>query len=214
MKSSSNYGAGIALSLGSILCVITMLLLPVGQSVQQIASVRVPNIMAHSIAIFAVPFLYLGGKGLREILKEDWFFANIGQSFFSFAILAALLAASCNGLALPFFVDSLDVNAPGIQEQVENILSYGFALNRGFDYIFMTGVAIAIILWGVAILRTNALSRALGMAGLLIGALGVYTVFSGTLGIHLHEFKIYVFGFVAWTIWAGVEMLRFKSPKS
>ncbi len=214
MKLSSNSGAGIVIILGAILCIITMMLHPVGGDLHHISHIRNSNIMAHSLAIFSVPLLYMGGKGLASILGRDSFFANLGQSFFTFSIIAVMLAATCNGLALPFFVDQLDPSVPGVENEIRQVMHYNFALNKAFDYMFMTGVAVAMILWGIAILISTKLTKMLGVGGILVGLLGLISVFTGLLGISLQEFTIYVFGFVGWTVWAGIEMARFKPKPS
>ncbi len=210
MKLNSAQYSGISIILGSLFAMITMILHPVGGDLHHIKEVGKMGMYVHSLAIFSVPFLYLGARGLSTILIKDWFFANLGRSIFLFAIIAVMLAAAVNGLVLPFFVNTIDLTSQTEVETAQLILHYNFSLNRTMDLIFMAGVTLSMICWSVAVIKTGILRKALGFAGLIIGLIGLIGTLSGQIGTNLHGFTAFIFGFVVWTVWAGVEMCLLK----
>ena len=207
MKTRDYKAAAVSLGLGSFLMIVTMVLHPVGADIAAIQAVSMIAIVSHGIAISSVPFTYLGFKGLSRYLGSQWYFSQAGLSFFLFSGVAVISAAGINGLAVPFFVEGLDANAPN-NDTVYWILRYSFRLNRAYDYVFMGFSCVAVFCWSIAILRSGRLSQALGVFGVIIGIIGLALVLFGGDLTHLADFRLFVFGYVAWIIWACLALYR------
>ena len=72
-------------------------------------------------------------------------------------------------------------------------------------------VAVAALLFGVAVLRTQALPRWLGYAVLVAGVLGVVGGLTPLAGLFSVIRVLGLVGFIIWTLAAGTAMLRIRS---
>ena len=207
MKTRDYKASAVSSGLGSFLMIVTMVLHPLGDDIAGIQAISLIAIISHSIAISSVPFTYLGFKGFTRYLDSPWYFSQAGMSFFVFSSVTVISAAAINGLAVPFFVEGLDANDPNV-DTAYWILRYSFRLNRAYDYIFMGFACGAVLCWSIAILKSKRLPSGLGVFGLIIGAIGLGLVLFGRDLARLAEFRLFVFGYVAWIVWAGVALYR------
>lgn len=199
---------GIALLAGSFLMVVTMVLHPVGGSWEQLLRIARMAVIAHAIGILSLPISLMGYRGLSKRLKGDYFFAETGKLFITFALIAGMVAAALNGLALPIFIEQFRDATPEVLENVRIALRYGMSLNHAFDYIMIGGMCLAILCWSVAILRTKAFPVWLAYLGILLSGTAVILALTGFYFVDLHGFRIFIFGVVIWTVCAAVLMVR------
>ena len=199
---------GVALLLGSFLMVVTMVLHPVGGNWEHLLRIARMAVIAHAIGILSLPISLMGYRGLSVKLKDDYFFSELGKLFITFALIAGMLAAALNGLALPFFIEQFRNTTPEVLDNVRLVLRYGMSLNHAFDYIMIGGMCLSILCWSVAILRTKAFPVWLGWLGILLSGTAVILALTGFYFVDLHGFRMFIFGVVIWTVCAGVLMLR------
>jgi hypothetical protein len=81
---------GWSLVTGCLLMVVTMILHPTGGSFEQIINIATMAIVAHSIAIFSVPFTWVGFWGLQLKLTQNSFLSLLAFAFASIALIASL----------------------------------------------------------------------------------------------------------------------------
>lgn len=209
MQQLSNRSAGISMLVGSVLLLVTMVLHPSGGSVEHLLAISTMIIVAHGIAIGSIPVLYLGFKGLSRHLASQGnpLLAVLGHYVMSIALLAGMLAATVNGLALPFFVQHLAEASAEQLTLAHMILDYNHSLNQAFDYLFIIGVCAAILLWSVQVLRYRLLPVWLGYAGvaLNLGAFGL--LYMGINLIGLFGFRLFIFSLAGWIVAAAVSLL-------
>ena len=208
MKNRDYKASAISLGVGNFLMIVTMVLHPVGGDIAGLQQVSSMAIISHAIAICSLPFTYLGFKGLTQYLKGHWFFAEAGFSFFLFASIAVLSAGTVNGLVVPFFVEGLDTTANPSTDMAYMVLRYSFSLNKAYDLIFMCFTCLAVLSWSLAILRMKLLNQLLGWFGVALGLVGLFLVLFGGVLTHLHDFRLFIFGYVLWAILAGVALYR------
>ena len=211
MNNQQEKASGVALLSGSFLMVVTMVLHPVGGSLEHLWRVSTMIIIAHAIGIFSLPITLLGYRGLASKLHEAFFMSQLGKLFITFAMIAGMLAAAINGLALPMYINRYREAGPEVLENMKMILRYGTSLNHAFDYIMIGGMCLAILCWSIAILKTRVFPVWLGYLGILLSGTAVVMVLSGFYLVDLHGFRLFIFGVVAWTACAGVLMVRRRS---
>lgn len=204
--------AALCLLIGSLLATITMLLHPSGGSMEHIKHIQSAIVFSHSLAIFCLPFVGFGSWGLSVLLQTPGRIAMLAFFVFCAGLTAAMIAASINGLVLPYFVGRY-FNS-GIDEAVlKAIIGYGRYFNAAMDYIFIAACVFAIGLWSVIIVIKGQLPKWIGYYGFVIIAFGLVGVFTNFNFISVFGFRIFIFGFVSWLVMVGGIMRWRKEDK-
>lgn len=209
MKLSINKASGLAIIIGSIMIIVTMALHPTGGSLEYVAGIAQLAIFVHALAITSVPVLFLGFLGLSYYLSESKILSTGAIVIYGFGLVAVLIAAAINGLATPdFILNNFEGSTPEKQEQMRLIISYQLSLNHAFDKIFIVSTCIASILWSLAIIRLQSLPLWIGIGGVLLGLVGTCLFFAGFIGLDVHQFGLFIFGYAGWSVLIGIMLWR------
>ena len=95
MKSSFEKNAGIALILGSIMMVVTMILHPAGD-LEDVTLI----ISTHSLAILSIPITLLGFWGLTRYMGTNYFLPMVSFITMALGLFAAMCAAGNKWICL------------------------------------------------------------------------------------------------------------------
>jgi hypothetical protein len=202
--------AGISLIIFAFLLVVTMVLHPVGGSIEHILNITGIIVVAHSLAIFSLPFGWVGFWGLTRKIGTDNFMSVLGFAMMSLGLVAALLAAATNGLAMPIFLQHYKDATPETLTAIGPILHYGYAVNHAFDYVYTGAFCVAIGCWSIAIWRTRALASWIGWFGIVL-SVGTAAIFiSGVAVNNLHGLRIFVSCIMLWIVLTGVVLWKKK----
>ncbi|MEL7001506.1 MAG: hypothetical protein AAFN93_02095 [Bacteroidota bacterium] len=200
--------AGRALIIGSVLMVLTMILHPVGGDIHHLIRISQVIIISHSLAIASIPINFYGFWGLTTKLGKTDIFSLLAFIIMGMSLLGAMLAASINGLALPFFVDHYgEANADTINA-IHPVLEYSFALNKAMTIIYIVGSCLSVSLWSMAIIKQKSLPVWIGYLGLSLGVIAVILLLSGFVFNDLHGLRIFVVGNVVWTILTAYSLIK------
>lgn len=210
MKHKEQSDAGLALIVGSLLMIATMVLHPVGGDFNHLLKIATVGIVSHSLAILAVPFVGYGFFGLSVRLKEASFLSNAGFSIMLFALVAAMIAAATNGLILTDLVRSYEGASAETIESLKPLFVFMRSFNHAFDYIFMGGVCLSMLFWSIAILKTKSMKSWVGYFGILLTATSFILFLSGFELLHLAGFRVFIFGNVAWILTVGFYLKNSK----
>lgn len=185
-----------------------MVLHPTGGGFEHLLRNSSMAIISHSLAILSVPFSGLGFLGLTKALEKDRFFPKPAFAVMVVGSLAAVLAATVNGLAQPLFAAMYREASMETINTIKPIFHYNMALNHAFDYILIASMFISVLFWSIAILRTSTLPRWIGYVGisLVMGALIAITL--GFYFLDLHGFRFVILGWVAWIVCVAIFLLR------
>lgn len=186
-----------------------MILHPIGGDFAHLIAVSKMGMIAHSLAIFSIPFSALGFIGLNRKLGRNDFFSRLGLAFMLLGLLAALLAATANGLVLPLFIEDYAKATPETIESLRPFLRYNLAFNHAFDYQLITGMFLSMFCWSIAILQSDNLPRWIAYLGFLIVLIILGAILGGFYFLDLSGFRVFVFGWlvwilaVAWKLWTA-----------
>lgn len=200
---------GLSLIVGSVLAIITMALHPVGGDFDHIRAIAKPLIFTHALAILCLPFMLFGFYGLTRLLGEKRHLATLALIVAAFGLFAAFLAALFNGLVLPSFLAGHDPVDPVEIAQMKLIVSYGFAVNKALDYVFIIALCVAMCFYALALLRSPFVGKwtdylALGIVGVSVIGLVLGFAFTSLFG-----FRLFVFSFSIWILVSGLMVYRF-----
>lgn len=199
---------GISLISGSLLMIFTMILHPAGGSIERIIAISGTIITAHTIAIFSLPFILFGFYGLSKKLSDAYHLSTLALGFILFGLIAAMLAAMINGLAIPFFAGRY-ADQPELHESVvKPIISFGFSMNKPLDYVFITAFCMAITVYSLQCIRTKKLPVWIGYYGLLIMVLTIIGGLSGFAFTSLFGFRVFVFSLAGWILISGYYLIK------
>ena len=174
---------------------------------EHITHVKTAIVFSHSLAIFCLPFIGFGSWGLSVLLQTPNRMSMLAFFVFGTGLVAAMIAASINGIVLPYFVERY--HHSDIDEAVlKAILSYGHYFNAAMDYIFISACVFAIGVWSVIIVMKAQLPKWIGYYGFIIIAFGLIGIFKNFNFISVLGFRIFIFGLVSWLVLAGVLMPR------
>jgi hypothetical protein len=215
MKNSFEKNAGIALIIFTILLVFTMVLHPVGGSVERLIKITSPIVATHAVAILSLPFGWIGFWGLTRKIGTDHFGAVFAFATASLGLVAVMLAAATNGLILPIFLQHYKDATPEAIAAIKPVMRYSFAINLAFDYIYTVAFCLAILFWSIAILLTGKLAKWIGWAGIAIAVLAAAIFISGIALNDLKGFRIFVSIIVLWILLIGIALSKQnKKPAS
>ncbi|MEO9872166.1 hypothetical protein [Ekhidna sp.] len=208
MELKEQKGSGLALIIGSILMIATMVLHPVGGDFNHLLSIVTIGMVSHSIAIISVPFVAYGFWGLTARLSSESFLSKVGFSIMFFGLIAVMIAAATNGIILMDFVKSYEEASKETLKSLAPIFVFIRSFNHAFDFIFIGAVCISTLLWSISIVRTKKLAVWLGWFGISISLLAVLFLTLGFVFVDLHGFRLFIFGWVAWVVAAGLCLLK------
>jgi hypothetical protein len=202
--------SGWALIAGSVGILVTLVLHPNERGLfdpSQIESVRRTTIIVHSVALFALPLLFMGALGLSR--RIGWDSASAAaQIIYAFALGAMMNAIVIDGLVTPGLARAIVNAGPGESEAWKIALNHNGLLDAAFMNVFLMASSLAIVLWSVAIVRGGAFARAIGIYGCLLGAGTMMAQAAGLLSRSLHLFFLVLIAQAIWFLASGVQLCR------
>lgn len=199
---------GISIIFGSVMSIITMALHPVGGNIEHLINVSPVIVGTHTLGIASLPFMTFGFLGLTQLLRKKSIYADAGFVVFAFANIAALFAALFNGLVVPSLVNNYASVDEATLEIVRVTLSNNFYINAALDYVFIVGVCVSALLWSISIITTRTFSKWISGLGIVMGVTAIVSVVTGFTFISLTGFRVFIFGYVFWTILLGIFLIR------
>jgi hypothetical protein len=195
--------------IGAFLMIVTMVLHPSGGNFEHLLKIHKVAIIAHSIAIFSLPFVGFGFYGLSIALQTPSKMSFLALFISCVGLIAAMIAATINGLTLPFYVLQHAQDTEPNLTTVKLILQYGSNINKPMDYIFILGSSLPMGIWSALILRTTGFSKWVGYYGLGLLLLAVIGVSINFNFINVIGFRAYIFGMSSWIVLMGF-LLAYK----
>lgn len=200
--------SGIALMIGSFLLVATMVLHPIGADPASIMKIFNLAVFTHAMAIVAILFLGFGFLGLCKFLKDRYGFSSFAYVSLVMALIAGMFAGTINGLVIPFFVKKMvDMG----QTNIDNIVKFAFIFNKCLDYILVSGMSLAILIWSLLMINKKVFPTYLGYFGVLFNVaflIGLAINFDYST---LTGFSVFVFAMVVWVVSTGYLLSKEKS---
>jgi len=202
----SERGSGVLLLAGAGTFILVMMHHPTGHamlSAENFGRMARLNVFIHGLALAAIPILFLGLLGLtRRLGSTD--LATAALVVFGFGGVAVMSSAVASGLVSTRIMDRMQAADEGSREVTHALLDYSGEVNHGYTSVYVVASSAAILLWSAAILKGRAMSRAAGVAGVLVGAGVVVAFLSGQVGLGVHGFGMIAFAQSAWLIWIGI----------
>jgi len=210
MNMSIEKSGGIALLTGSVLMLATMVFHPAGGNLHQLLRTASVIVISHSLALMAIPFLAVGFWGLTKRMGVNQFLPLIAFAMVLMGLLAGMIAAIINGLALPIYIHSYREATAEVIPTLKPILKNNIALNQAFDFVFLGAVSLSIMFWSIAILTLKKLPIWMGYFGFVLSLTSIGMFVFGFLFVNLHGFRLFVFSNVVWISLIGVALIRIK----
>ena len=165
-------------------------------------------VWVHGIVIATTVLLFLGLLGLRRRLSGGPDLATAGLTTYGFAVICVTIAAAVSGFAGTALAARYLAAEPDTRHVVHEMFHYNSMLNQAFAKMHLVASAAAVLLWSLAMLKTQGFPRGLGVFGIIVGlgTLGGLALGSGHIG--LHALLLYFGGQGSWMIWAGILLLR------
>jgi hypothetical protein len=204
---------GIALIVGAVCGMITMVLHPVTGpnpiTPAQFEKLAILMIGVHVLAIAGVPFSFLGALALARRLDSSSRLGLAGLVIYSLGLIAVVIAPALSGLVGTEILRRIIAGGPD-GELWRTLSEYNFLINQAFAKIFVVASCSAVALWSLAIIKRRAFPVALAMYGLLLGAGLIILLVSGGLSVDAHGFGLVIFSQAIWFVIAGIFLMRSK----
>ncbi|MCB0647391.1 MAG: hypothetical protein KDC49_12060 [Saprospiraceae bacterium] len=202
-----NKKSGISLLLGAFLMTVTMVLHPAGGDNAHIVKMASMFMLAHGIAIFAVPFTAYGFFGLSQKWAKNSQWSYLAFGFAALSLIAAVFAAMINGVILPNFLKA-GVEKGFSEETIQAFRTFIFRFNAACDYVLMGGLIIAIFIWSLPLLRSESKDKWLAYFGLILVIICLVFIVSGFNFLSVFGFRVFVFLVVIWIFAAGWRLVK------
>jgi len=200
--------AGISLIVFTVLIVCTMVLHPTGGNFDYLLKIAGMVIISHSIALLSLPIATVGFWGLTKRLGTDQFLSVTAFVIACFSLLAMLMAATMNGLVLPFFVQRYREAGPAMIESLQPFLKYNATVNTAFDDMYTAAFCLAMLLWGVVMLQTKRFPAWVAWLGIALAILGITLLVTGFAFNSLHGLRLFISGVTVWILAVGIVMIN------
>ena len=206
--------SGWALIFGSIGIMVTLVLHPNERGLfdpAQVESVARTTIIVHSIALFALPLLFIGSLGISRRVGWDSAGAVAALIFFGFALAAMMNAIVIDGLVTPGLARASVKAGPDQAAAWKIVLSHNAMLDGAFMNVFLMASSLSIALWSAAMVRG---ARGVASFGWLVAAATIAFQVTGLLSEHLHLFFLILIGQVIWLVINGAALCRADTTKN
>jgi hypothetical protein len=201
--------AGSALVLGALATLVTMALHPTGADlVRDFDTHARTNVLAHSLALVGLGLIFFGGLGLTRRLRDSTGVATAALVAWGMAVVAGLVAAVASGMIAPHLIQDLAALDGPRAEATSTVLRYNHLVNNGFAAVLVVASALAVVFWSVAILRTRALPKWVGVLGVGVGGLISVAFLSGHVGLDVHGFGLIILTQAVWLVAVGAMLVR------
>jgi hypothetical protein len=201
--------AGTALIIFAILLLLTMVLHPAGNNIPGLIRMSTIILIVHSVAILSLPVGWTGFLGLTRRLGTDHFGAVCAFAFMTIGLIAAMMAATFNGLILPLYLQRYAGESDAVFNSLQTVLRYGFTINKAFDYLYTAAFCIAILTWSIAIVQTGKMDRRIGWTGIALSIIMLAIFFGGMADANrLNGLRIFLGGIIIWIILTGITLRR------
>jgi hypothetical protein len=170
------------------------------------------TVVAHAIALVGLPISLFGFLGLTRRLEGAGPIPLAAFIVYAVGAAAVLIAAVASGLIAPGLSRQMAGADPAERESLHQLLRYTGAINQAFAAVFVVASSAAVVLWSAAIIRSGALSRGVGVAGLVIGGAGLVLFLSGHLRLNVHGFGAFLLAQAAWTVAAALQLIQPPRP--
>lgn len=202
--------AGWMLIAGTIISFITMAMHPTAHlMLGDFATYAPRNVIAHGIALVAVPLTLVGyGAVARRLLPHAAASARLGHVGIAIAQGAVSIAAIASGLIATAMASRILASTGAEQDLARALLTYTGVVNQAFATVFVVGWSLAMTVWSVVIIRSGAFARWLGWYGLAVGATLLVVTALGRLRLDVHHFGLIVIAQGIWTLAVGAQLVR------
>lgn len=177
---------------------------PTPSGMEQIVRLAAVIMATHGLALASVPLNLFGFLGLSWRLAAAPVLAAGAMVTCAFGSAAVLCAAVLNGFAAPDLAERYAGADGATLDAVRVVFFYGHVLSAAFTRVFMAATAVAVLGWSLAALRTRALARWIGVLGVAVSLAGL----GALVGVDVRTFGLFVFGYAAWAILAGLALWR------
>jgi len=199
---------GLSLTIGSFLAITTMIIHPVGTNIEHIIELSKPLQITHTLAIFCLSFILFGFYGLTHKLSDKRKISTLAFIIIGFGLVAAMLAALFNGLALTFFLNKYSDNLEQNNAIIKPIVNYGFAINKGLDYVFIVSFCLAISIYSVIMIISKKLPKWIGYFGIVILIFALIGAVTNFMFTSHSGFRIFVFSIAGWILCSGISLIK------
>ena len=218
MTMTDNRAGGIALIIGAMSGVVTMVLHPVsgGSGGHVVTHAQFEALAAlitgvHALAIAGVPFLFLGALALSRQLERRGRLALLALIIYSVGLVAVMIAPAISGLVgTQILRKTAEHSAESAQWRL--LMEYNYMINQAFAKIFVVASSAAIGVWSCMIVRARVLPIALGIYGLFVACGVLIAMIGGFLRLDAHGFGLIIFSQAIWLITAGMWLMREVVP--
>src|SRR5206468_819748 len=160
----------------------------------------------HVLAIAGIPFLFLGALALTRQLNSPARLSLLALASYGMGLFAIVVAPAVSGLVGAELMRKIAVPGPEA-DSWRMVMTYNHMINQAFTRIYVVASAAAIALWSLEIAWRGSLSRAVGIFGLILGAVGLCVTAAG-LHMDTHIFGMVVFADAIWLIVVAIFLMR------
>lgn len=202
---------GVAIIAATACMGITMSLHPSGAALLNDYDATVTkNVVAHGLALLGIPLSLMGAQGIGRRLRAAGSGASADLAFIIYALsnVAVLIAGTASGLIAPGLARRLTMPDPATEQVWRSLFRYTGILNQSFATLYVVGFALSVLVWSLAIRRSGAFPRWVGILGLLLSLAMLAVLIISRAHLDVHTFGLVVLLQGAWMLAIAWPMVR------
>ena len=166
------------------------------------------NVLAHSLALVGVWLTSIGVFGVARRLGLHRVDVMAGLVGYGMVAILISVAAVVDGLvATQLAEDFIGTDLAAGQDDARRLMQFCYYLASSLSRVYVTGMAVALLLWSWAAWRTG-FDRGLPWIGGAIALIAIGAQFSGHLRMTVHDVMVLAAGQGVWLVWAGLALIR------
>ena len=122
-------------------------------------------------------------------------------------MVAIIVAMALDGFVTSIFINLVKKSTVPAS-QIDLIIMYNSSIIKSLSLIYVFAVCIAIILYSIVILISDNFPKWTGIYGIITTLLAMIAIFNGVDLVDFLGIKIFVFGFISWTLIIGIILRK------
>lgn len=166
------------------------------------------NMAVHFSLIVIYLVLVLGFVGLSDWLGLGRISVRGGLVAYCASVIAGIAAAVSGPIAMRTMAFAYSSATPDKADYIVSAFRVAGAQNYGWGRMWMIALSAAILLWSIELVRRTGFAKILAFGGFLVGAAGVIGIPLALIPLTPGALVILVFGQTAWSVGAGILLVR------
>ncbi len=211
---SSGRIAGIVIALATVVMILFMAHHPLpspgdtNHFIREMVKQGTASAVVHGVLIGAISLLMLGFTGLGDQLGWNYLSVRAGAMAYAIGCAGMTTAALIDGFVLPELAARYASSQGNDLETFHTVMLLLSLAISAVARLGVFGLALAVMLWSLALVWRAEGKSAVGALGLVAGVVPFVLLLTGRLSIQFHDMMAFIVSQATWYLAVAVQLIR------